>query len=102
MMLALRMGRTLEELRRSMSSSEFSLWLEMYQDDQWGEDRDDLRAGIIASTIANFAGKMRKDAQPLQPSDFMPNLSKEKEEAEPDPVAFFTAVANSKKLEQGE
>jgi hypothetical protein len=97
MMLALKMGRTLEELCSSMSSQEFSLWLDMYSDDQWGEARDDLRAGIIASTIANYAGKMRSEhAQPAQPSDFMPSLAKDEVIEEPDPIAYFTAIANAK------
>jgi hypothetical protein len=100
MMLALRLGRTLDELSSSMSSQEFSLWTALYREDQWGEARDDMRAGTIASTIANYAGKMRlQHAEPAQPSDFMPSLVKEVEEQEPDPVAFFSAVANSNKFE---
>jgi hypothetical protein len=103
MMLALRLGRTLDELRSSMSSQEFSLWTALYRDDQWGEARDDMRAGVVASTIANYAGKMRSEhAEPAQPSDFMPSLAKPEEAVEPDPVAFFTAVAKTKLNEKRE
>lgn len=99
MKLALRMGRTLEELLRTMSSVEFNLWCELYNEDLLGELQDYERAGIIASTIANFSGKMlAQGAEPLRPRDFMPDLCNSEEaqvEAEPDPVAFFTAVSNS-------
>jgi hypothetical protein len=99
MMLALKLGRTLEELGRSMSSYEFSLWCALYDIDQWGELRADERAGIISSTIANWAGMMRsKESEPLVPRDFMPHLPRSPEaeaeaEAEPDPVEFFSAVS---------
>ncbi len=96
-MLALRMGRTIDELMHSMSSSEFSVWVELYNDDQWGEAREDFRAGQICATIGNFAGKvMAKDASALKPADFMPTLVEDEVAEEPDPVTFFTAVAASK------
>lgn len=101
MMLALRMGRTLEELFRSMSSQEFSLWIDMYNDDQLGEARKDKRAGVIAAAVANYAGKVRKDSQPVTADTFFPGLVKvAKVEEDPDPVAFFTAVAQSKKFNE--
>lgn len=97
MMLALKLGRTLGELG-SITSYEFSLWLELYRDTQWGDLRDDERAGVIASVIANYAGMTRAaGAAPAAPADFMlhlPNKRPEEEiEVEPDPVAFFQAVA---------
>jgi hypothetical protein len=98
MMLALRMGRTLEELCASMSSAEFSLWVEAYKEDQWGDKWHDWRAGVVASTVANFAGKtLPKGAQNLSPQDFMPNVGKdeceeEDEICEPDPFAFFSEM----------
>lgn len=94
MMLALRMGRTLEELGRTMSSQEFSLWLALYQDDLWGEMGEYHRAGIIAATVANYAGMMRsKESEPARPSDFMPMQKQDDEPVvEPDPVAHFSAL----------
>jgi hypothetical protein len=101
MMLALKMGRTLDELFASMSSQEFSLWIEMYREDQLGEARQDERTGLLAATIANYAGKVRTDSQSLGPGDFFPGLVKAVEvQEEPDPVAFFTAVAASKSKKQ--
>jgi hypothetical protein len=101
MTLALKMGRTLEELGSTMSSQEFSLWIAMYEFDQFGELRADERAGIIASTVANYAGMTRaQGSAPASPADFMLHLPLKKREAEPetepDPVAYFTAVAVGK------
>lgn len=99
MMLALRMGRTLEELGNTMSAHEFGLWLELYAQDLWGEMREYERAGVIAATVANYAGMMRgKGSEAAKSTDFMP-LSKAQrdamqEEVEPDPVEFFGAVAS--------
>lgn len=97
MMLALKLGRTLEELGRCMSSQEFALWLELYQQDQWGEQRDYERAGIVASTVANYAGMTRAKGEPARPADFMPYARKSEEDVEADPVAYFTAVAAASK-----
>jgi hypothetical protein len=97
MRLALRMGRTLRELCESMSSAEFSLWIEAYKDDQWGGKDDDFRAAVVASTVANFAGKQLANNATTTPQDFMPIYGDQQEEvqSEPDPLAYFTAVANS-------
>lgn len=101
MVLALKLGRTLEELGR-ISSYEFQLWLALYKDTQWGDLRADERAGIVAAVIANYAGMTRgSGTPPAQASDFMPHLPVQSKEVgsvvdEPDPVAFFSAVAAGK------
>lgn len=96
MTLALAMGRTLGELGESMTADEFGLWLALYQVDPWGEQRADLRAGIVASTVANYAGMARsKSAGAAKPSDFMPYIEKRETEAvehDPDPLAHFGAL----------
>lgn len=82
-----------------MSSAEFSLWIESYKEDQWGDKWQDWRTGVIASTIANFAGKTLANGHPgTDPKDFMPNFDQEDVVIEPDPVAFFTAIANDQKF----
>lgn len=97
MMLALRMGRTLAELGATMSAQEFALWQALYLENHWGELYADQRAGIIASTIANYAGMQRaKGAAPARPSDFMPYKPKgydDDVEVEADPLEYFTSVA---------
>ena len=83
--LALAMGRTIRELRATLSYAEFQEWGLYYQIEPWGEDRADLRAGIIASTIANYAGKVRADKADLAlPADFMPYLDRSEPEAPAD------------------
>lgn len=43
----------------------------------FGEERADLRAGIVSATIAN-CNRASKDAKAFSPSDFMPEFGKEK------------------------
>ena len=58
-----------------MDSKEFDLWIKYAELEPFGEERADLRAGIIASTIANV-NRTKKD-KPFQASDFMPEFTKE-------------------------
>ncbi len=97
MSLALAMGRTLQELGDAMTAEEFGLWLALYRIDPWGEQRADLRAGIVASTIANYAGMTRsKSAGAAKPTDFMAYIDKQDEshvEINPDPMAHFGGMS---------
>ena len=61
-MLARTLGRTLDELGDSMSAAEFLDHWDDYQRDPWGGLRDDLNTAHITKSIANYAGKMRKDS----------------------------------------
>jgi len=89
--LALAMGRTIQELRSTLSYAEFCEWCLYYQIEPWGEDRADLRAGIVASTIANYAGKLRAEgADPALPADFMPYLERAETAADPSDDRPFT------------
>lgn len=92
--LALALGRTLEELGESMSAAEFSMWIARNAKAPIGARRGDLQAGVIAATIANYAGRMRgKDAPPATPLDFMPLEQRpEPIEEDSDPLAFFRGL----------
>lgn len=82
--LALAMGRTLQELRAALSYAEFQEWCLYYQIEPWGDERADLRAGIVASTVANYAGRQRADgADPARPVDYMPYVDR----SPPEPLA---------------
>ena len=59
---------------RSMSALQFEEWADFYSQEPWGEWRSDLRAGIVASTIANV--HLKQGADPLTPQDFMPFMEK--------------------------
>jgi hypothetical protein len=68
--LALKMGRTVAELQRSMSSAEFGEWVAFYSIEPFGDRIDDLRSGVIASTVANV--NRGKDAPIVRPLDLIP------------------------------
>jgi hypothetical protein len=70
---------TVRQLLQSLDSQELTEWIAFDRIEAIGEAREDLRAGIVASTIANFG--YRQLQKPAMPSDFMPYL--EREEAKP-------------------
>lgn len=63
------------ELERTLSGPEYSEWLLFYRDDPFGEFRADLRAGIIAQTVASAFGGSRK-----RPIDFMPIVRRQQQD----------------------
>jgi hypothetical protein len=61
-----------------MTSTQFAEWMAYAQLEPWGEERADLRAGIVASTVAN---SMRgKKGKPFKPADFIPDFELVSEE----------------------
>ncbi len=73
---------TVGELLARISSRELSEWMAYAQLEPWGEARADLRAGIVASTVANTARDPKKRKKPFAPEDFMPKFEKETQSAE--------------------
>lgn len=67
---------TVDELLSSMSARELSDWIAFARVEPFGEERADLRSGIIASVIANAHRDRKKRAQPYTPADFMPRFDK--------------------------
>ncbi len=61
-----------------ISSRQFAEWMAFYRLEPWGEERADLRAGIVASTIAN--SNRGKGQKPFKPQQFMPEFEPETEE----------------------
>lgn len=57
--------------KRSCTLREFARWVEYFKLEPWGEERADLRAGIIAATIANVN---RGGGKAATPQDFMPDF----------------------------
>jgi hypothetical protein len=97
MRLCLALGCTLDELGHRMSAREFGLWMTLYRQEPFGDQRADLRSAIVAATVANYAGKQRAEhAGVAQPAEFMwyADAGREQPAAreEPDPVAFFSAL----------
>lgn len=56
----------------AVDSAEFAAWQAYALLEPFGEERADLRAGIIASTIANV--NRGRATPPFRPKDFMPEF----------------------------
>lgn len=63
----------MHELSETISSDEFGQWQALYEMEPWGPERADLGFAIVASTVANYAGRMRPDSSgPAAPAEYMP------------------------------
>jgi len=69
---------TVSELLHRISSRELTEWQAYYGVEPFGEDRADLRAGIVASTVANVFRK--SGTSPYKAQDFMPRFGREKQD----------------------
>ncbi|WP_319000976.1 phage tail assembly protein T [Burkholderia arboris] len=67
MTLALRLGKTLAELRAQMSSAEFALWQALDAESPISDDRSDLHAAMVASAVFQAQGAK------VKVSDMLPN-----------------------------
>ncbi|KVJ92014.1 phage tail assembly protein T [Enterobacter asburiae] len=56
MSLALRMGRTLSELRQNMTASELLMWIEFDRQSPVGDIRGDIQAAQLVSAIYGAQG----------------------------------------------
>jgi hypothetical protein len=61
---------TVRELLGKLDSRELTEWMAYDGLDPIGQERDDLRAGIVASTVANCHSVKAK----FKPSDFVPKF----------------------------
>ena len=69
------------------------MWLSMYETDPWDDTRADVGFAVVASTIANYAGKIRKEGKEATLSEFMPFAPRNDVFIEPDPAEFFRKFA---------
>jgi len=70
---------SVNEMLTRIDSHELTEWMAYYTVEPFGENRADLRAGIISSTIANI--NRSKDRPAYKPLDFMPYAEKEKRQS---------------------
>ncbi|HHF8094627.1 TPA: DUF4035 domain-containing protein [Escherichia coli] len=56
MALALRMGRTLSELRQTMTASELLMWIEFDRQSPIGDIRGDIQAAQVVSAVYGSQG----------------------------------------------
>lgn len=92
--LALALGKTLAELRATLSFSEFQEWCLYYEIEPWGEQRADLRNGIVAASIHNVYAAWIGVKQEAKPADFMPYI----EESVPEMVPVVTQQLTDEEL----
>lgn len=84
------MGCTVSELLERCSSRELSEWAAFWRLEPWGDMRADLRAGIIASTVANVMSG--KKGRTTTPADFMPYQEKQEQTEEDMQSRLLSAV----------
>tara|TARA_R100001463_G_scaffold129363_1_gene188245 strand:- start:572 stop:823 length:252 start_codon:yes stop_codon:yes gene_type:complete len=70
---------TVREMLARIDSLELAEWMVYYGLDPFGNERTDLQAGIIASTIANANSAKGKT---FQASDFMPFKEQQEQSSE--------------------
>lgn len=66
----------------SIPSRLLSEWMAFAELEPFGDERADLRAGIVASTIVNV--NRAQGTPPVKPADFMPKFEEQVEPAGPD------------------
>lgn len=95
--LALALGKTVNQIGREMSSHELGQWMALYRIEPFGDERNDLHAGIVASTIVNCTP--RKDSRQYKPTDFMPRWDRQDQvDNDPDQKIAKAEWAKVKKL----
>ena len=62
----------------SIPSDMLTEWIAYFRIDPFGEERADLRAGIIASTVANA---FRSRGRSARPADFMPRFEPKRKQS---------------------
>lgn len=67
----------------AMTWAQFMGWSHYAGLEPFGEERADLRAGIVASVIANANRDRKKRPRPYEPTDFMPKFGKAQSSKEP-------------------
>ncbi|RQM48648.1 hypothetical protein EHZ19_10610 [Paraburkholderia bannensis] len=61
-----------DEMMRSMTSEEFTRWMEFEKIEPFGERLADLRMGTLAALLANLHRDTKRKREPYVPSDFAP------------------------------
>lgn len=69
--LALRLGKTVEQLLDEISSKELTQWFAYYSIEPFDDQRGDIRSAIVAATVANVAPR-KKGGRSYHPRDFLP------------------------------
>lgn len=60
--MAVGAGCSISEMGRRIPSSEWPLFTSLYAMEPWGYEADNYHAAMVASTVANMAGKSLKSS----------------------------------------
>lgn len=84
---------------RRMTWTQFMAWRDYAELEPFGPHHEDLRAGIVAATIANVHRDPKRRARPYSPADFMPGLER-RAAAQPltDPERWRSIKATARNL----
>jgi len=85
--LALALGRTVQELDNTLSSTELSHWIAFYGLHPFGAERDNIHSAVIAATVANTT--RGRNQPPFSAEDFMLKTQDEKRESDTQNVLAF-------------
>lgn len=72
---------SVKHCQQQVDSAEFVAWQAYSLLEPFGEERADLRAGIVAATLANV--NRGRQTPPYRPRDFMPTFRPRPREPEP-------------------
>lgn len=76
------------ELLARVSSQELTEWMAYSQVEPWGEDRADLRSGIVAATVANAHRDKKKKHSPYKARDFIPQFGRRRGKSTEDMLRY--------------
>jgi len=66
---------SVKQAQREIDSHEFSEWMSYWQIEPFGPEREDMRHGVVAATIANVNRDPKTVPEPFDAADFFPRLS---------------------------
>jgi len=78
--------KSLKACQQAISSAEFAEWQAYYRLEPFGEERADLRTGILAALIANVNRDPKQRKKPYEPADFMPTFDKQSKATAPQSI----------------
>ncbi|WP_246216892.1 DUF4035 domain-containing protein [Paraburkholderia panacisoli] len=90
----------MRQLLANLDSAELTEWLAYDRIDPFGQSRADLRAGIVAATVANYGNRELRER--AKPSNFMAFIEREPErpillpDSEAQSALILSAVFNRK------
>ena len=92
-------GCSVRECQRRVTASEFNEWIAYYRLEPFGEERADIRMGIMAALTANCH---RSRGKAFVPGDFVPEFDAPPRKNSRDMETLFKcfAVAHNEKVKQ--